>query len=162
MVLVFTSDALYRLVSLKYGLLNLPGLTTVAYKNLACSSGQSWMEKILFCQLFVCLCPYPGPNSILDSLPDLSSLQWRGDPFCSQQWPGSVCVDHYYELLRPPDAIQVLRPSVTSHYKQAPGRCSPSGVVKCVAVAAVVVLVECGVVSSRRKSGVHVPASCPQ
>ena len=45
---------------------------------------------------------------------------------------------------------------------QAPGRCSPSGVVKCVAVAAVVVIVECGVVSSRRKSGAHVPASCPQ
>ena len=69
------------------------------------------MEKIIICPLFVCLGPYPGPNSILDRLPDLSSLQWRGDPFCSQQWPGSICVDHYCELLRPPNAIQALRPS---------------------------------------------------
>ena len=42
---------------------------------------------------------------------------------------------------------------------QAPGR-SPSGVIKYVAVAAVVVFVDCGIVSSRQKSGVHVPASC--
>ena len=114
-LIVFKSDALYGLVSLKYCLINPPALTTVAYKNIACSSGQPWMEKNMICPLIVCLCPSPGPNSILDRLPDLSSLQWRGDPFCSRRWPGSVCVDHHYELLRSPDAIQALRPPATSH-----------------------------------------------
>ena len=43
-------DALYRLLSFRYGFYHPPGLTTAAYKKIACSSGQPWMETILIGQ----------------------------------------------------------------------------------------------------------------
>ena len=42
---------------------------------------------------------------------------------------GSVCEYHHYALLRPPNAIQALRPPANPHQKPAPGWCTPYGVV---------------------------------
>ena len=56
------------------------------------------------------MCLLPRFDSILDRLPDLSSLQSRVYPFCSQRWPGSVCIDHHRELLRFSRPVQALRP----------------------------------------------------
>ena len=76
--------------------------TSCCIQTLVCSSGQPWVEKIMVCQFLVHMSPSPRFDSILDRLPDLSSLQSRVCPFCSRRWPGSVCVDHRRELLRIP------------------------------------------------------------
>ena len=87
-------------------------------------------------------------------LPDLSSLV-TGSPFCLQQCPGSVCVDHCRELLRPlldETSIQALCPAAIPHLKQAAGRFSLYGEVKSVAVVPLVVPVEVAKSGSRQKS----------
>ena len=56
------------------------------------------------------MCPSLRFNSILNRLPDLSSLQRRVKPFCPRRWPGSVCVGHRHELLRLSRTIHTLRP----------------------------------------------------
>ena len=39
---------------------------------------------------------------ILDNLSDLSSIRWRGDPFHTQWWPGSVCIDPPLRITKAP------------------------------------------------------------
>ena len=99
-VSVFVTGALYRFIASSVWSFQSPRTTSCGIQTLTCSSGQPWVEKIMVCQFLVHISPSPRFDSILDRLPDLSTLQSRVCPFCSRRWPGSVCVDHRRELLR--------------------------------------------------------------
>ena len=85
----------------------------MAYNKLACSSGRPRVEKIMFfSRLMLVLVRHLDSNSILDRLPDLSSLQCRDDPFCMRWWL-RICMQVPPPCInKSPQPIHALRPPV--------------------------------------------------